>query len=121
MERRDLIALVWAAGLSAGNLRAQSGRGSAPHAVLFGTVFNESHLALQGARIVAFDQARPKKKYRSVTNHRGEYHIRVPAGDATFVVSATAPKFARAERTVRVWGVDKSTANLILGRRGKSR
>ncbi len=83
-------------------------------ALLFGTVFRDSYLALPGARVAAYNEASPRKKYRAVTNYRGEYRIRVPAGDATFVVSATAPKFAQTSRTVQVYGIEKSTANLIL-------
>ena len=90
------------------------------HALLFGTVFRGSYLALEGARVVAYDEAKPKKKYRAVTNYRGEYRIRVPAGDATYVVTASAPRFAQGQRTVKVYGIEKSTANLILEPRKKA-
>lgn len=88
-------------------------------ALLFGTVFRGSYLALEGARVVAHNEAKPKKKYRAITNYRGEYRIRVPAGDATYVVTASAPKFAQSQRTVKVYGIEKSTANLILEPRKK--
>ncbi|MDE0264282.1 MAG: carboxypeptidase-like regulatory domain-containing protein [Bryobacterales bacterium] len=88
-------------------------------ALLFGTVFRGSYLALEGARVVAYDEAKPKKKYRAITNYRGEYRIRVPAGDATYVVTASAPRFAQSQRTVTVYGIEKSTANLILEPRKK--
>ena len=89
-------------------------------ALLFGTVFRGSYLALEGARVVAYDEANPRKKYRAVTNYRGEYRIRVPAGDATYVITASAPKFVQSQRTVQVYGVEKSTANLILEPRKKA-
>ena len=92
-----------------------------PHALLFGTVFRDSYLALPGARVVAYDEASPRKKYRTVTNYRGEYRIRVPAGDASYVVSASAPKFTEARRTVQVYGIEKTTANLILEPRKQAR
>ena len=119
MNRRDLIVAAVAATLTSAGLAAQSPSPADPHAILFGTVFNDSHFVIEGARIVAYNQASPKKKYRAVTNYRGEYRIRVPAGNGTYVVSASAPKFARSERTVEVYGIDKSTANLILEPRKK--
>ncbi len=119
MHRRNLIVTAVAATLTIVGLAAQSPPSTEPHAILFGTVFNDSHFVIQGARIVAYNQASPKKKYRAVTNYRGEYRIRVPAGNGTYVVSASAPKFARTERTVEVYGIDKSTANLILEPRKK--
>ncbi len=88
-----------------------------PTALLFGTVFQDTYLALPGARVVAHKEGSPGRKYRTVTNHRGEYRIRVPAGDATYVVTAKAARFAEARRTVQVYGIEKSTANLILERR----
>jgi len=93
----------------------------AEQALLFGTVFRGSYLALEGARVVAYNEAEPKKKYRAITNYRGEYRIRVPAGDATFVVTARAPRFAQSQRTVKVYGIEKSTANLILEPRNKAK
>lgn len=92
----------------------------AEQAMLFGTVFRGSYLALEGARVVAYNEAKPKKKYRAITNYRGEYRIRVPAGDATYVVTASAPRFAQSQRTVKVYGIEKSTANLILEPRKKA-
>ena len=89
-------------------------------ALLFGTVFRGSYLALEGARVVAYDEANPRKKYRAITNYRGEYRIRVPAGDATYVITASAPKFVQSQRTVQVYGIEKSTANLILEPRKKA-
>ena len=92
-----------------------------PHALLFGTVFRESYLALPGARVVAYEEANPRRKYRTVSNYRGEYRIRVPAGDASFVISASAPRFTEVRRTVQVYGIEKTTANLILEPRKQAR
>lgn len=111
MTRRTWVAVAtvpWQASLGLGSADRE------PHALLFGTVFRNSYLALPGARVVAYDEANPRKKYKAVTNYRGEYRIRVPAGDASYVVSASAPRFAEARRTVKVYGIEKTTANLIL-------
>lgn len=111
--RRAWLAVA-AGAAAAAPLAAAGGKRAEPQALLFGTVFRGSYLSLPGAKVVAFNEARPKKKYRTVTNYRGEYRIRVPAGDATYIVTASAPRFQAASRPVQVYGVDKTTANLIL-------
>ena len=118
MTRRTWMAAATVPWMAATAARPQ---GPEPHAVLFGTVFRDSYLALPGARVVAYAEANPRKKYRAVTNYRGEYRIRVPAGDASYVVSASAPRFSEARRTVQVYGMDKTTANLILEPRKRAR
>lgn len=120
MTRRTWIASV-GAGLQVGLLAARAQkRQPEPTALLFGTVFQDSHLALPGAKVVAYEETKPKKKYRAVTNYRGEFRIRVPAGDAAYVLEASAPRFAQARRTVQVYGIEKTTANLILKSRKKA-
>ncbi len=89
-------------------------------ALIFGTVFRDSYLALPGAKVVAYEDGKPRRKYRAVTNYRGEFRIRVPAGDATYVLEASAPKFAAGRRTVEVYGIEKSTANIVLERRRRA-
>lgn len=115
MTRRTWLTRTVA--LGATGLHAADRKQQAPQALLFGTVFRESYLSLPGARVVARNEARPGKKYRAVTNYRGEYRIRVPAGEATYILVATAPKFGEARRTVKVYGIDKTTANLVLAPR----
>ncbi len=113
MTRRGWIAAI-GGGLCWHGSPAAERKDPPPTALLFGTVFRGSYLALEGARVVAYSEASPRKKYRAVTNYRGEYRIRVPAGDDTFVVTAKARGFAEGRRTVQVYGIEKSTANLIL-------
>lgn len=120
MTRRTWIASA-GAGLHVGLLPAGAQkRQPEPTALLFGTVFQDSHLALPGAKVVAYEETKPKKKYRAVTNYRGEFRIRVPAGDAAYVLEASAPRFVQARRTVQVYGIEKTTANLILKSRKKA-
>ena len=118
-SRRTCLTAALAA-LSAQNKSAPAQQRHSEQALLFGTVFRGSYLALEGARVVAYDEARPKKKYRVITNYRGEYRIRVPPGDATYVITASAPRFAQSQRTVQVYGIEKATANLILEPRKKA-
>ena len=105
-----------------GTVRRVPGAEASQQALIFGTVFQGSYLALPGAKVVAWTEDRPKKKHRAVTNYRGEFRIRVPAGDAIYVLEASAPKFSSGRRTVEVWGIEKSTANLILEpRKGRAK
>ncbi len=115
---------TWLGALAAalGTVRRIPGAESSEQALIFGTVFQGSYLALPGAKVVAWTEDRPKKKHRGVTNYRGEFRIRVPAGDATYILEASAPKFSSGRRTVEVWGIEKSTANLILQpRKGRAK
>ena len=121
MTRRRWTASVWGALLIGKVPAGAQRRPPEPTALLFGTVFQGSYLALPGAKVVAWAEANPRKKYRAVTNYRGEYRIRVPAGDATWVLEASAPRFEGARRTVQVYGIEKSTANLILESRKAAR
>lgn len=118
--RRECAFLAWGA-LFAATLPAGAQRPPEPTALLFGTVFQGSYLALPGAKVVAYAETNPRKKFRAITNYRGEYRIRVPAGDAAWVLEASAPKFVAARRTVQVYGIEKTTANLILTSRKAAR
>ncbi len=120
LTRRGWIAIGGALSAAVAQ-RAAGAQETEPRALLFGTVFQGSYLALPGAKVVANKEASPRKKYRTVTNYRGEYRIRVPAGDATYVISVTAPGFVGASRTVEVYGIEKTTANLILKSRKEAR
>ncbi len=108
LPRRSLLLL---AGLP---LCAQHKKKQQPGAVIFGTVFRESGLSLPGANVLVYNEASPKKKYRAVTNYRGEYRVRVPAGEASYVVSGSARKFEKAQRTLKIYDMEQATANLIL-------
>ncbi len=121
IPRREWLAAAGTGLSSVARLRAEPQRGAEPTALIFGTVFKDSYLALPGARVVAYNSAGPRKKIRAVTNYRGEYRVRVPAGDATYVVEASAPRFAKESRTVQVYGIEKSTANLVLQPRKRAR
>ncbi len=108
LPRRSLLLLAALPVCARGKKKRQ------PEAVIFGTVFQQSGLSLPGAKIVVYNEAAPKKKYRAATNYRGEYRVRVPAGEATYVVAASARKFEKGRRTVKIYGMEQATANLIL-------
>ena len=119
MTRHLLLACLFVATLLVLTVKGTADPETEIQAILFGTAFQESGLSLPGAKIVAFDQNKPHKKYRTVTNSRGEYTIRVPAGESTYIITASAPKFEPAKRSIKVYDSEKSTANLILKPRKK--
>ena len=95
-------------------LAAKDKKKNQPDAVIFGTVFQESGFSLPGAKVVVYNEASPKKKFKAVTNYRGEYRIHVPAGETTYRITASARKFEKAQRTVKVYDMEQATANLSL-------
>ena len=108
LPRRSLLLLI------ALPVCARDKKKGQPGAVIFGTVFQESGLSLPGASVLVYNEASPKKKYRAATNYRGEYRVRVPAGEAVYVVHASARKFEKGRRTVKIYDTEQATANLIL-------
>ena len=113
------LRLVWLVCLLAPGWRTASGapkkkRKPEPQAVIAGTVFHKSGFSLRGVKVVVFDLARPKKKMRAVTDGRGEFAIRVPAGEARYQVEAQAKGFASQQREVEIYGMERINVNLIL-------
>jgi len=97
-----------------GSVSAKKKQAAAPQALVAGTVFHASGGSLRGVQVIVFDEARPKKKLRSVTDGRGEFAVRVPSGEAHYVVRASAKGFVSAEKKVRIYGMEKVNVNLIL-------
>lgn len=77
-----------------------------PYALLTGTCFNEKGFSLPGVIIIVeikseAGQKTKKKKWNMISNSRGEFAIRLPAGDHTFQVSAGKKGIKSVEKTVR--------------------
>jgi hypothetical protein len=92
--------LLGAAVVSAGaGEQHKKRRGPADDFLIFGTVFTGQGFALPGARIEVRRSGEKKISGRAVSDRRGEFGIRVPAG-AEYDVRIEAKGFARAERKV---------------------
>ena len=70
--------------------------GSAPYAVVTGTVFRETGMAFPGAEVALTaygdsKEARKFKEMKCVTSQRGEFVIRLPALPMSYTVRAKAP------------------------------
>jgi hypothetical protein len=74
-------------------------------ALLVGTCFNEKGLSMRAVAIeaeiqVPSGQKLKKKKWTAVTDVRGEFALRLPAGKAKFLVNANTAGYTSQEKTV---------------------
>jgi hypothetical protein len=59
-----------------------------PYAVIFGTVYNAENRPVAGVKIQIRRAAKKKPEWRLVSDRRGEFAQRLPAGKAEYVVVA---------------------------------
>jgi len=76
-----------------------------PYALLSGTCFDGRGFRLSGASVQAELTSEPtvklkKKKWEAISSPRGEFAIRLPAGQHTFRVAAAKDGFKSVEKTV---------------------
>ena len=112
--RRRLAFVLLLLAVLCGTASAKKKRAATAHALVAGTVFHASGSSLRGVKITVFNEARPKKKLRGVTDGRGEFAIRVPSGEAHYVVQAAAKGFEPAEKKVQTYGMEKVSVNFML-------
>jgi Carboxypeptidase regulatory-like domain len=84
-----------------------------PYVLLAGTVFQETGFALPNAEVVVTQDAAPEtkhskaKKMQAVSDSRGEFALRLPAGNAHYVIKVSAKGFRDEEKPVTVQGEDR--------------
>jgi hypothetical protein len=83
-------------------------------AIITGTVFQASGHLLPGAKVEIARESQPGFKRSAVTDSLGDFAVRVPAGAATYRVTATAKGFEPAGKSVEVHQDEKVRTNLIL-------
>jgi hypothetical protein len=83
-------------------------------ALIAGTVFRPDGRSLPGATIEVSAESSGGKKLRASTDQRGEFAVRVPAGQALYRVTARAKGFGTAEKAVEVFSDEKVRANFVL-------
>jgi hypothetical protein len=59
-----------------------------PYALIFGTVWGPDNLPVYGIRVLIRPSDKKKAKWELVSNHKGEFAQRVPAGKADYIVWA---------------------------------
>lgn len=114
LGRRTVMAALLAS-LPALAAKKKRKKNQAPvaEAKIGGTVFASSGRLIPGASVTALPVA-GKRKYKAITDRRGEYLVRIPAGDAVYAVTASANGFASLTKTINVYGEDKANANFLL-------
>ena len=98
--------------------------GSAPYAVVTGTVFRETGMAFPGAEVALTasgdsKEARKFKEMKCVTSQRGEFVIRLPALPMSYTVRAKAPGYRPQEKAVTVTADDRVEVFFQLERASK--
>lgn len=111
MGRRAFLAGLLAAALlvsAPAGLAKKKKRRPERYGVIAGTVFQNSGFLLRGARVtltpVPPDGSKVKKKdiQETVTDNRGEFAFRVPAGAMRYTIRVEADGWEPAEKTVEV-------------------
>jgi len=99
---------------------AESQKAAPPPAVIAGYVYRDSGFALADAEVgVALNPddkpaAGLKPKWRSTTNSRGEFSLRLPPGPARYTVIVKAEGYRSQDKTVSVMADDRIDLNFIL-------
>ncbi|MFQ5925921.1 MAG: carboxypeptidase-like regulatory domain-containing protein [Terriglobia bacterium] len=94
-----LVALSFTLGLAA---HAKEKSPKRPRAILAGSVHDEIGFALPGIRIEIRRQGEKKAKWKAVSDARGEFAVRVPAGPATYIVATASKKHRNQQKTVKI-------------------
>jgi len=106
--------------LVCGVLSAAAGKKPEAYAVIAGTVFREDGFSLPGAVVTVLPKDAPgRKKLEAVSDARGEFAFRVPAGSAAYVVKAAHKGFQPAEKEASVSGEGRVDVTLILSAESK--
>ena len=86
----------------------------APLGIIGGTVFHQSGRLMRGVKVKAVNTDDPKLKGEAVSDRRGEFAIRVPAVETSYLVTATAKGFESQEKTTDVYEAQRSITTFQL-------
>lgn len=75
-----------------------------PHALLLGSIFTAEGLSLPGVPVTITLKAARKPRWRAVSDRRGEFAIRLPAGRATYEVTTHSKEHQNETKTVEIYG-----------------
>jgi hypothetical protein len=110
------VSLLLAASFSAW----AGGQKPAAQAVIAGSVHRDTGFALPGAEIVVAPWpesgggAKPKGRWRTSTNSRGEFAVRVPAGRMRYNVTVRASGYRTEEKPVTIGADERVDLSFIL-------
>ncbi|MFN7923816.1 MAG: carboxypeptidase-like regulatory domain-containing protein [Bryobacteraceae bacterium] len=92
-------------------------------AVLAGTVFRDAGFALRGAEVVVTSAGDAKKKahWTAVSDARGEFFLRLPAGPASYNVVVRAPGFREQQKAVTFAADERYDFSFLLESGGEKK
>lgn len=109
-----LCLLVGSAGAAFGARKPKKSDTAASPAVFAGTVFNGAGFALRGAEITVTGAANPKDRWKAISDARGEFFLRLPAGPAKYNVSVRAKGMKPQEKQVSFEADERLDQNFLL-------
>lgn len=89
--------------------------------MLAGSVHNEAGFSLPGVRIEVRRQGEKKVRWEAVSDVRGEFAVRVPAGPASYVIATASKKHENQKQTVEVLGHERVELIFRLPPRAENR
>ena len=108
------VLLVVAASVASATPKKKKKRPIEPQALIAGTVFQKSGQLLPGATVTVAGEADGKKRGQGFTDRRGEFAIRVPAGRARYLVTASAKGFEPQQKPVDIYESEKMVVTFRL-------
>ena len=114
------VLLLLALSIGAGAFAAKKHKADESYAVVGGTVFRESGLALPGAEVTIAPDPQPGQtpvkigNPKAVSDGRGEFAFRVPVTAMRYLVSAKMKGFEPQQKTADVEGEVRTDVTLIL-------
>ncbi len=119
-SRRALLPAFFGGLLLSADARAKKKKKNKGEAVqtgvIGGTVFDSNRRSLPGAKVSVYEVSEPKKKRgQAICDRRGEFAVRLPAGEQfEYVVRVEAKRFATAERKSQVYIGERVNLNFVL-------
>lgn len=90
-----------------------------PHALLLGTTFTAEGLSLAGIPVAITRKGDKKPKWRTTSDARGEFAVRLPAGHAVYEVATESKEHENQTQEVEVQGEESVSIVFRLARKGK--
>lgn len=84
----------------------------APYALIFGNVFDPAGRAFVGATVEIRREKERKPRWKTRSDARGEFAVRLPAGAARYVLTLRAKGYAEEVRTITV--VNEERLDLVF-------
>ena len=103
-----LILIAWAPGTALPGEEKDKSKKDQPFALLKGSCFDQRGFSLPGVAIRVTlppgeDGRKKEKRWRMQSDRRGEFAVRLPAGDQTLVVTASKKGYKETEKSVQFY------------------